>query len=82
MKKKQTKKTNQKGLPKATATDLTLIGKGENQCHAKLQLTNLPKLTDKQALKMVNWLDMVKAIILENRTEWTEKVATFRLMKL
>lgn len=82
MRKIKQQKTKKSPSTKATATDLTLIGKGKNQCHAKLELTNLPKLTDKQALKMVNWLDMVKTIILENRTEWTEKVATFRLMKL
>lgn len=82
--KKQTKKTiksKKKPSTKATATSLS-IGKKGSLCFAKLEIYSLPKLNDKQATRMVNWIDMVKTVILENRSEWDEKVATFRLMKL
>lgn len=81
MKKTKQQKTKKRPSTKAKAVSLT-IGKKENQCFAKLEIHNLPKLNDKQATRMVNWIDMVKTVILENRSEWDEKVAIFRLMKL
>lgn len=81
MKKTKQQKTKKRPSTKVKKVSLT-IGKKENPCYAKLEIHNLPNMNDKQATRMVNWIDTVKTVILENRSEWDVKVATFRLMKL